>query len=455
MSQPNRLANIGLRSLAAWTEILFYFPFLLIAGVYGVGPAALPYWFGSSLILCAACCAIGSIIPTNRKMLVRLGLAMAGVAAAWLLMGWQPSHLPAFAAIAVLCYRSAQISEKNGYTVYPLPYYWIGILSYFVAFLLMQAVDSLKPYAVAVAVAGTVSVIYTITISNRMHLSRANLDEPGRSAVPKAIRKFNAVYSAALTAAVLLAAYVIPDLSVVLWSWFRRLMAWLFRERPVSEPPPSAEQAPAPLLPLPQEERHTSEWMQLLLTVLNVIAWIIAGIAAAALIFFVLRSIVRRWMPALWAWLMRLFRAYDADQQENGYMDEHTNLLTLQMMKQRLKTRIFPGKQRPERELPYEALADNRLRVRYLYRMLIKRSVQKGYSFHASYTPRETLDEVSRWLSETQSKTGENRSADSDEFRLIAELYNRARYGTGKINDAEVQQMRSQVDKSDKLGFDN
>jgi hypothetical protein len=185
---------------------------------------------------------------------------------------------------------------------------------------------------------------------------------------------------------------------------------------------------------------------------LDVALYIVAALAVCALVFMAGRALYRhrQAIARLIGKLLGRIAAFLSRTGQNqaepdlGFVDEETDVSVWQPLPQQRK-RAWLGRLFGPSAEKWDDMADNRERVRYLYREWLHRLARDGYSSPPHLTPEEIRQQaVSRLSSTVQSgqngrltkhTAGANAStADAD----LVRLYYKARYDSSDITDAEL-----------------
>jgi hypothetical protein len=190
------------------------------------------------------------------------------------------------------------------------------------------------------------------------------------------------------------------------------------------------DQAPA-MLPAGEP---TPRWIEILQTVFL----IIVGIACLILLVRLLIRLYRKLVPILkraYAFVMEWLRLFflgsrQLAEGDPGFVDEVESLL-------KQNETAFSAARRwlvdmLEREPGYGTMKNDKERVRWLYRNLVRHEIRHGYDFQPSATPRETLDAIG-------ARVGRRKVFHSGH---AAEVYDLVRYSPEVIGPEHVHDMK-------------
>ena len=164
-----------------------------------------------------------------------------------------------------------------------------------------------------------------------------------------------------------------------------------------------------------------SDFIQKLWNVVLIL--IIIGICAAAV--YILIRVLKNLPGGLNGLIQRLF---GIKPEENAYIDETEDLGEEQSLADMLKNGIKKVGDRLRRPPRFEDMPNNREKVRLTYRRTLRRISSRNHASLAR-TPNELRPEVEKIAGEP-----------GDEF---VDIYNRARYSTEEISDAETEVART------------
>jgi hypothetical protein len=171
------------------------------------------------------------------------------------------------------------------------------------------------------------------------------------------------------------------------------------------------------------EARTPNPIIEMIVRIIVIIVIVVASILVAYLLF----KGIRKFIHNLPAWLERLLSKLMAGS-EDGYIDETEDLLGRGELRKELMKNFSDFWNRITYRPPkFEDMPDNRAKVRFVFRHLLKR-LSEGKHHLLSRTPNELTEEANRVLRE-----------DSRDF---IEAYNRARYDSRDIPDEDAQLAR-------------
>ncbi|MCH1640256.1 hypothetical protein MJ257_09065 [Paenibacillus timonensis] len=276
--------------------------------------------------------------------------------------------------------------------------YWAGLGLYFLAGIFYPRIEALQGTAPLITWAGAFSLAAALFMTNHQYLRYSSQSADSGERLPAGLRRHNRLFvGVIIAAALLLAAGAGRWIGGLLWGLLKAIVRWLTRPQEPAPPPleEPKEELP-PLEPMLPAESHEPD---LLAQILNYAFYVFGGLLLAALLGFVLYWLYKNasgiWRKAIDR-LLSLLRRESAAPEQAAYRDEETSLFTWESALQgwrKVGARLIrPGKP-PER---WEDMKDNRERVRFLYRLFLRKERERGYSLKPHLTPREMVQEIKR-----------------------------------------------------------
>jgi hypothetical protein len=314
-----------------------------------------------------------------------------------------------------------------GFVIYPL-FTWVFLKS--TRFLAVVPV---------LAVTGTIGILLSLILINRQQIRDAGTILERKLHLPTTLLRRNGLYVGifVILAVAGTAWEFFGRLVVSLFSLFGQFISWIIRlltslapAKDDSTGTGGMEQTPA-MLPAGEP---TPRWVEILQTVFL----ILIGIACLILVVRLLIRLYRKLVPILkraYAFVMEWLRLFflgsrQLAEGDPGFVDEVESLL-------KQNETAFSAARRwladmMEREPGYGAMKNDKERVRWLYRNLVRHEIRHGYEFQPSATPRETLDAIgSRGVRRKVFHSGR-----------AAEVYGLVRYSPEEIGPEHVHEMK-------------
>lgn len=411
-------------------ELLCLGVVLTIAGALMVPRERLLGW---ALYLCGAPLAgLLAGLPLSRsrvwlKLLAAIGLA--GIAA-YLLFGinsWMP--VTAMAGI-FLVYRGIRLSHASWEDHFPLPLSWFGLGLYLLTAFLFSHWEPLLPFRNAVSLLGLVLIVCMLFVMNHRAMRAAAHAAEAPVVLPRRMLKQNRWMTGILAAVVLLIGLfeqLRTLVGAVARAIVREIVMWFSRIPLTMHRISGGESLPPPLPPV--SAGGNPFWVK----VLDILFFIVAGIIILALAGTV--------AVVIWTGVRTLCRLIAdvlgkrSEAMAEGYIDRRESLWDMRRITGNALNRTrrwfrvhFPA---PER---WQDMADNRQRMRYLYRRYVRRAMEKGFVPAAAATAAETVLQARPYVEDARIAE-----------RLLAS-YQAARYGEAMPSDADVAAVKDALD---------
>jgi hypothetical protein len=338
----------------------------------------------------------------------------------------------------VLSIRCKFMLVRGGGQGFQASFVIIGLIGYFLLPLLVMLQPLLKPHAGGLNLIGIVALalfLFNLSKDQVQHASQRQGQGQEGSAVLGKTRMWTAV----LFALVLMLGYfreigsVIGQAATSVVRFFFYLLGLLLPGSEVKTP--TGEPASQPMLP-PMGETKPNPFLDLLAEIAKylVFAALVAG--AIYLLYRLLRQ-VPGLLSRLKQFLAGVLGGVDRTS-SSGYVDKKESLLEL-----RETPRLFLTKARNwlslrrNREPSWSELTDNRQRMRYLFRTVMRQATSSGFAYQRERTPLENGEALA---------TRDNHSAQAVE--ALAQQYSAVRYGQQVPADTEVEDLANRFLKS-------
>ncbi|RCX18170.1 uncharacterized protein DUF4129 [Fontibacillus phaseoli] len=446
--------NYFARSLVLWglclVETAFFLPVIVLAHTYLVLPGYLSF-----PALCAfplvslAGVLVRACLPVLWKQIAASLLLGAGFAVLVAVVAVPESgtglilkFLPFMLAGTFFALQGTTSAKRKSHN----NLYWSGIAGYLLAGIFFPRFPQLAASVPLVTWSGVFCLAWALFSANMMYLRYSTFSEEGAgNPLPRGLRRHNMIWIGAIVlGAVMLAAGTGRWAGGVLLGLLREIFGWLFR--PSDEPklvPEEAVQPPA--MEFPPPEAHEPGWLsQLLDAVFFGFGTLVVIALLAALLYWVYKNaggIWRRWIDRL----LSLLGQPSTEKSNKAYVDEETTLKAWESGMSKWRGWLGTFSSRRGRRERWEDLPDNRERIRYLYRRMLKAEQAEGYDLKPHFTPRETEAEI-RKLPVSKSRSGksdwEKRRSTAD---VLLGLYYRARYGELEPGDDEVARIKTEM----------
>lgn len=372
-----------------------------------------------------------------RSILHTLETVALVAALSFLFNGFTLSGLLLLPVGFILGIRCKFMLAREGGQGFQASFVIIGLIGYFLLPLLVMLQPLLKPHVGGLNIIGIAALalfLFSLSKDQVQHASQRQ----GQGQEGSAVLGKTRIWTAVLFALVLALGYfreigsAIGQAAAGVVRFFFYLLGLLLPGSEVKTPPgdPSSQ----PMLP-PMDEAKPNPFLDLLAEIAKylVFAALIAG--ALYLLYRLLRQIPRL-LSRLKQFLAGVLGGIERTS-STGYVDKKESLLEL-----RETPRLFLTKarnwlsQRRKREPSWSELTDNRQRMRYLFRTVMRRAASSGFSYHRERTPLENGEALA------------SRDPSPQAVEALARHYSAVLYGQQNPADAEVEELADRFLKS-------
>ncbi len=314
----------------------------------------------------------------------------------------------------------------NGSNLLRPRHFIIGVIFFLgdVLFIRIQGVDT---YSQPVNITAVLFLCAGLFVYNRESLRSETSPDGKRAKFPKGSRRAGALTVTFFIALALALANVqalrkfFTELAISIASAVILFLDWFGRMMGIGTSGSGGSVTPSnDNIMLGDDYTTESDFVQKLWNVVLIL--IIIGICVAAV--YILIRVLKNLPGGLSGLLHRIF---GIKPEENAYVDETEDLGEEQSLGDMLKNGLKKVSERLRRPPRFEDMPNNREKVRLTYRRTLRRITSKNRASIAR-TPNELKPEVERIAGEP-----------GDEF---VDIYNRARYSTEEISDAEAEVAR-------------
>jgi hypothetical protein len=334
-----------------------------------------------------------------------------------------------------LLIRGTFITKRGWKNVFPIHFYWIGLIMYFVVSVLFRLNPETRVFLPALFWLGFISVALTLIMTSQERIIQESLPEKnGRHLVNPIQLRNNRLLSIAILTIIFMVAAIKQLVEGFLWlnKWFWNSLIYIVQmlskltSSQQKEAPPDNTATP-PLLPSNDSPSVFWVWLEKIL-------YILISAVAIAIVLFLLYKIykwVLRYGVVVYKWLIRKLK-HNRMEEASGFEDESTRLVTFGGLIKGYGSRVTDWLDwLRKREVKWSDLTTNAERVRYLYRQFVTKNLSKGTKINLHLTAEETVSAIQRIKHE---------SSHHNEM-LLSRLYNQARYSNHSIADEEVVEL--------------
>lgn len=303
-------------------------------------------------------------------------------------------------------------------------YYSAGLVIHLISVFLTTQAPALMPFHNAGTALAIVYVIAGLPMANRRFLISETQEKSSLHIIPGSVLRGNKITLSILLVSIILLSFWRTLLDGIVFivekiaQIIGKILYWLTSFNESGDQPQGGN---AEKMVLPPGEANP---------ILSFIINLITGLFAAALLFFLLRYIIKhrkRIISAIFSWFSAIFGRFQKwSSTEQGYVDRQESLL---------KTDA-PGmgnffKKLFKREPKWKDMKDNTSRVRFLYTRFISDHIKKGFHFIPSETPDETIDRIQQ-----------RDKSDSSTYDDLRDTYKKVRYGDKQVDDGTVAALK-------------
>ncbi|SFL80186.1 protein of unknown function [Paenibacillus sp. 1_12] len=436
MNTHTKLKGIGLAALKGSTELLMVLPLLLLAGVY-LFPENVSLWLW--LITLPVCYAAGFAINqllNISKMFLMLGMVICvGAIDAISLSGSSYAFFIVLPVAAVCVYRGARMVTVLWSLMFPVSFYAVGLVIYFIGSVVLQFVPSFEPYLPFLTGFGLLALALTFLMTNQTMMKQETLSGNKEPVLASGVLLQNRVLIILVLVLIVLIVYIRKLQAALLWLK-DQIIAWLNQLlNHSSEPPPANQEVtPPPSMNL-GETPPPAAWLQWLEKVMMFLVGAALVIGVLILLYFAakrLPPLIKR----LFQWLMLRFNQRGLHQQDTGYEDDIENLMDWKGLNSSLTGSLRQWLKGQFHSKGSWSSMDNRERARFLYREWLRKHTKEGYKLQKHLTPEEISQDIQRWRKREPSSS----------LGPIVGIYEQARYSDKTLQEADIEVMKKFVE---------
>lgn len=422
--------------LQGLVECVLYFPVLFIPAFYLLPESY--RWIWPALVLGGYVLGYAGAhwFNMDRQFKAFVWACLVSVAVSVAFVGVDIALAYVIPLLFIASIRGSRMEQVNWKLMFPGTYFLIGLILYGVSSFFLSFMDSFRGGISSLTWMGAAALGLTLLIVNRQYVLDETLPGNDQPVLERRVLRYNRWFIIVLLVLIALVAFL-PQLQQWVSDMARGIAAWIsgwFSSGAEQAPEPPSMSEPPPEMPfLDEETKPPSQWMKVLEQVLIYGVFTVIGIGMLYVLFRfgkVLPSLYRKFS----AWMNRMMNRQNV-QPQLGYEDEVENIEHDPASKRlrRLLSGVRIGGRHREGEGP-EQLNE---KIRQMYRLILSRSIREGYNWKASFTPRETENDLKEW--------------DGRKDRVpqsLIELYEEARYGNRTITKEEVEGL--QLDRKPK-----
>jgi len=416
--------QVFLRWLWCVLEYLFFFPAgILVAGLF------LPYRTGVILLpTLPVHLLFGLVLTAVLKRFKKFAVVLAGIVYTAIAAAVYNAVVPlasvtdaAIVIAATAFFYAWGIRAGTGEATTRLFLFSGGLVIHIVSLFLINNIVTLNPYF---KLAVWVSIVYCLAglpLANRRFLINETYEKSSLKRIPGSVNRGNIIAVSVIISGIVLLSFwhLLLDafiyLTQSLKEFFLKIIEFLGSLYEPSEI--IGDNTPQAPDTFPPAEEQAS--------ILSVILNTVSVLVFAAVLFLVIRYIVRNWKKiyyALYSLLSSLFSRFQKwSTTEQGYFDREESLLKTEIQKKPVFRRLF------RRWPKWRDMKDNESRVRFIYTKFVTDYIKKGFRLSLSDTPSEVVERIQKFDGETS------------DHAMLNEVYNSVRYGAKKADDDTVR----------------
>ncbi|MFK7692835.1 DUF4129 domain-containing protein [Paenibacillus sp. HJGM_3] len=426
---PNWVRTLLRSWVQGVAEVLMFYPVLLLISPLPGLEEQFPYWVAALTLYMPIGTLLRLLLRLEMRVLLLLVNGVLLIGGTWLVFGTGFAALGALIAGGVLYVHGFRIVRTPWYQLFPVGLYWICLIFYMVAGLILTRVALYDTYSSSLGWLGAVALVLTLFLSNTSNLKQETHSGTREVRLAPGVMWKNRLLIVLVLAVVMAIGYIRPlmELVVSLKNWLVGLINALFQRTkdepdPISATPPPVQN---PQMPLEGDGGPSAfaRFMELLFYYVGVAL----VVALALVVLFFLGRLAVRGVRRLIVWLRE--RGALAPEGVQEYEEEKATLLDWSEMQQQLRDRLAGFVSRFQRDPKWEALSGAE-RVRLLYRLYIRRSVGAGAPLEPHLTAREQLS------------AREDRHMNDAARRELGEAYEAVRYGDRPVDGSQATRLK-------------
>jgi hypothetical protein len=419
-------------------ELLMAFPIILAIGILLVPTSRMWIWIGSLSFSYLLGLLTAKYIIRKKGFIQNSVNFLIAAIISYLSVGINISIMFCLILGIYVFRRGMNLAEKDWEKLLPVNVLLFGIIVYFLAYFFYKSNTAMSSYMPAIYWSGVLYLFVTLLIKNTSQISQANLSASEKRSFSSSVLHRNRLIIS-VTFALILIISGFSQIKDALSNMLKAFAKWLFllvgsrtEQEQVLYGPPAIDLQGLLGLGVNAEQTKTS-------LIIEKIAYGVAILIIALLLYFLFRVVFKK-IYHLVLKLVNLIMNYllrntsnISETDDNDYEDEKESLLKSLSGSYANKFKNWL-KDVMEREPKWKDLKDNKERIRYIYRIILFKSVMAGYPYKSYMTPKETSADLSKW----------NKGKGYD-LKESANLYNKVRYSDLEISDEDVERV-SNVD---------
>jgi hypothetical protein len=433
------LIDIGLAALKGSVELLMILPLLLLIGVYLFPPeASLLLWLITLPLFYMAGFTAYRYAPISRWYRLLLVVLLLGAAGSYGISGMSAAFFPIVTIAGICVYRGARMEHEPWERMFPVSFYAVGLIVYFIASVILQFVPSFDAYMSFLTWFGLLALAITLLATNQFTMKLETLSGDKEAFIARGVLWQNRIL-VAIAFVIIIMIVFFRKLQAAL-GWLKELIfSWLsalFNQSSVQTPTEPEKAAPPPSLGL-EGNGPPALWLQWLEKVMMFVVGAALVIGLLVILYLVAKRIPKV-VNQLYTWLRAILGQKSQRQKAVGYVDDIESLMDWKAFNSDMTARFKHWiEERFTQRAQWNSM-DNQERIRYLYKQWIRRNVRSGYQPQKHLTPQETSRDMKQ----------------KDKLHSVApeafiRVYEQVRYGDKLPEDRSVTDVKKIIEGKD------
>jgi hypothetical protein len=426
-----QLSAIGLAALKGCVELLMIMPLLilLVVSLFSVEASRL-LWLVTIPVYYAAGCAAYRYLPIGRWYRLLAVVLLLGAAGAYGVSGTTVDFIFMVPVGCLAVYRGARMVDTAWNRMFPVSFYIIGLIVYFISSVFMQFMPAFEAYMPLLTGCGLLALAITLLAANQFTMKLETLSGDKEPVLARGVMWQNRILVAAALVIIVIVVFFRKIQAFFVWMK-EQLIAWIIAlfSHTGEQPPEGIEPAKPSLPPGLEKAGPPNPWLQLLEQVFMFLVGAAVVIGLLILLYLAAKRLPRLFKK-LYAWLMQVWGSNNQRSRAIGYEDNVESLMDWKTLPGDLTDRFRHWMaERFAQRAKWESM-NNPERVRYLYKQWVRFHAKEGYRPQQHLTPLETSRDIERWDEHKKHR------GDSDD---LVSVYEQVRYGEKLPDEHQVE----------------
>lgn len=419
-------------------EIIVFLPVILALAIYFI-PSSLHFvWFLSLPLFFIVGIVFGVILRGKRKWIHTILFVFLSFFYAFEIIDSTIGAIIVSLVVGYLfLYRGLLFVENTWANVFPVTFFWAGLLIYFFSYFFYLNNEALSPYLSVITWAGVLSIVITLFVTNSRHLADATLSGEDNPHVNRTLKWQNRFFLIITIVVV----FFIVNFNLIQGAFYSIVgtilywVSWFFNLFNSEDPPVDGSVTPDFSMEM-GEESETSVLGEMIGQIFMVIGYIAVIVFGFIFLYFLMKKLWFVFMH-ISNWIIKFLNGMVGGlnniQEKSHYVDEKESVINWEEWRKNSGERVrnwlssFKGGPR------WEELNNNRDKIRFLYRHFMFQRVKEGFEMRSSRTPLENIDKI---------KEKYDINAEESDLDQLGEAYIKARYSEKEMSDEEVKKTK-------------